>query len=420
MSASRIVVERLSKRYSRASRVPARRWRDLLMRPRQLPSPRPPALDDVTFTVRAGEMFGVIGANGAGKSTLLRLLGGIGRPTSGRVEVVGRIGALLDLGGGFLGDLTGRENATLAGVVAGLTRAEFETRLPAIVDFAELQDFIDAPLHTYSSGMAMRLAFAVAVHTDPGVLLVDEFLSVGDLAFQAKCLQRIRLLQDGGCAIVFVSHSMDQIREMCDRALWLRHGAVAACDAADRVAAAFEEEMRAETIRRTRDVPPKALPAGGVLRMHENRFGSLEMEISDVTLRPGNQIRPGDALEVEIEFHAKERIEDPVFVVTICRDDGTICFDANTQASGAVVPALGDNGSIRLLISRLDLGRGNYFVDVGIYERTWTHAYDYHLWSYPLTVEGSSAQKGLMVAPCRWELGTTALAASIAKHAQVR
>ena len=365
----------------------------------------------------AGEIFGVIGANGAGKSTLLRLLGGIGRATSGRVEVVGRIGALLDLGGGFLGELTGRENAILAGVVAGLTRAEVQTRLPAVVEFAELEDFIDAPLHTYSSGMAMRLAFSVAVHTDPEVLLVDEFLSVGDLSFQARCLQRIRLLQESGCAIVLVSHSMDQIRQMCDRVLWLRHGAVAACDAADAVAAAFEEEMRAETIRRTQDVSPKALPSGGMLRMHENRFGSLEVEISDVTLRPGNRIRPGDALEVEIGFAAKEPIKDPIFVVTICRDDGTICFDTNTQAAAAVVPVSGGHGSVRLLISRLDIGRGRYFVDVGIYERTWTHAYDYHLWSYPLSVEGSSPEKGVLVVPCRWQIGTTAEAAPMVRRA---
>jgi lipopolysaccharide transport system ATP-binding protein len=209
----------------------ARRWRDLAAGAWGGSAQEPLwALRGVSFEVAAGEMLGIVGANGAGKSTLLRLLGGVGKPATGSVEIHGRIGALLELGGGFQGDLTGRENAILAAVVAGLLKREAIERLPEIIRFAELEDFIDAPVRTYSTGMTMRLAFAVVVHTDPEVMLVDEFLSVGDLSFQAKCGVRIAELRERGCAIVLVSHSMDQVRELCDRALWLRRGEMVACD----------------------------------------------------------------------------------------------------------------------------------------------------------------------------------------------
>ncbi len=156
------------------------------------------ALREVSFSVAHGHALGVVGPNGAGKSTLLRLLGGVGRPNEGTIEVHGRIGALLELGAGFHPDLTGRENLFINGLISGLTRSEVTTRLDSIVDFAELQDFIDNPLRTYSSGMQMRLAFAVAIHTDPEIFLIDEVLAVGDLSFQRKCLERITQLKRAG------------------------------------------------------------------------------------------------------------------------------------------------------------------------------------------------------------------------------
>ncbi|MEW6421922.1 MAG: ABC transporter ATP-binding protein, partial [Deinococcota bacterium] len=177
-------------------------------------------LRDVSFEVEPGQMVGLIGHNGAGKSTLLRLIGGVGRPDSGSIRTRGRIGALLDLGAGFHPDLSGRENVFILGVIAGLTRREVARRFDAIVAFAELEAFIDQPLRTYSSGMEMRLAFAVAAHTDPNILLIDEVLAVGDLAFQRKCTERIRQFREDGCTIVIVTHDMTQARELCDRVLW--------------------------------------------------------------------------------------------------------------------------------------------------------------------------------------------------------
>jgi len=184
------------------------------------------ALRQISFAIAPGRMVGVIGRNGAGKSTLLRLLGSVGRPDEGRVTVHGRIDALLDLGAGFHPDLTGRENVFISGVINGLTRREVSREFDSIVTFSELEDFIDSPLRTYSTGMPMRLAFAVATHTYPEVLLIDEILGVGDIAFQRKCLERIAHFKAEGCTIVLVSHDIGFVAKMCDEALWLHGGRV--------------------------------------------------------------------------------------------------------------------------------------------------------------------------------------------------
>ena len=399
----RLSADHVSKRFRRPTGRASRSWRELLVAPwRRSRAEAFWALQDVSLELSAGEMLGVIGPNGAGKSTLLNLLGGVGEPTSGRVEAHGRIGALLELGGGFVGDLTGRENAELAGVVAGLTRREVRARLEEIVAFAEIESFLDQPVRTYSTGMAMRLAFAVAVHTEPEILLVDEFLSVGDLAFQSKCRSRIRQLRDDGCAIVFVTHGVEQVREMCDRALWLRQGQVVALDAPDIVTQRYEAEMHEETLRRTPQSPATKVAGGRKLKPRQNRFGSLEVEITQVTARPADAIRSGDPLEVELAYLSRQRVTGAVFVVSITREDGQLCLDTNTQGARVTVPDLIGEGRIRFRLERLDLGAGRYFINVGIFEAKWKHAYDYHWHVYPLTVDGGSGHKGLLAPPCRW------------------
>jgi lipopolysaccharide transport system ATP-binding protein len=390
VNATRITAESVGKRYR-----PQGPWKT---RRKEMPW----ALRDVTFHVGPGEMLGIVGANGAGKSTLLRLLGGIGRPTEGKISTHGRVGALLDLGGGFLGDLTGRENAILAGVVAGLLRHEMNERLEEIVAFAELEDFIDEPVRTYSTGMMMRLAFSVAVHTDPEILLVDEFLSVGDLAFQAKCHAKITALRESGCAIVMVSHGMDQVRQLCDRALWLKPGEVAAFGSADVVSNLYETEMRQETLRRTPAGPKRKLGSGAELVPRENRFGTFEMEIVSVD-HPAS-IRSGEPLAITLGYNAPKRIDTPVFVVSITREDGTVCLDTNTLLSRTEVPDLTGEGKLRFVLDRLDLAAGPYFLDVGVFENEWKHAYDYHWHAHPFTVEGAPSHKGLVAPPSRWEM----------------
>ncbi len=205
------------------------------------------ALRDVSFSIAPGHMVGVVGANGAGKSTLLRLIGGVGRPDTGHIEIHGRIGALLELGAGLHGDLTGRENLYISGILAGLTRREVEQRFDAIVAFAELQEFIDNPLRTYSTGMRMRLAFAVAVHSEGEILLIDEVLSVGDLAFRRKCMERIGQFKTEGRTILLVSHDIRSIVELCDEALWLHAGRLVAYGPADVVVHQYAAALTAAT-----------------------------------------------------------------------------------------------------------------------------------------------------------------------------
>jgi lipopolysaccharide transport system ATP-binding protein len=182
------------------------------------------ALRDVTFEVPFGRAVGVIGPNGAGKSTLLRLVGRVGRPDHGTIQVNGHVGALLDLGAGFHPELTGRENVVVSGVIGGLTRREVLEQFDSIVEFSELNEFIDYPLHTYSSGMQLRLAFAVAVHIQPEILLIDEVLSVGDASFRRKCMERILQFKASGCTILLVTHDLDTVQDFCDEALYLRAG----------------------------------------------------------------------------------------------------------------------------------------------------------------------------------------------------
>jgi len=207
-----------------------------------------PALTDVTLEVARGEMTGIVGPNGSGKSTLLKLLAGIVQPTSGRVSVEGRLAALLELGAGFHPQLSGRENLFVSAIVSGMRRSAVEERFRRIVDFAEVGAFIDQPLRTYSWGMQMRLAFAVAVHVDPAVLIVDEILAVGDAEFQGKCIERMERFQREGKTLLFVSHDLELIRHFCARAIHLEHGRVAADGPVEAVTAAYEAAVgRGET-----------------------------------------------------------------------------------------------------------------------------------------------------------------------------
>jgi lipopolysaccharide transport system ATP-binding protein len=200
------------------------------------------ALRGVNLRVARGSTVGVVGRNGAGKSTLLQLIGGVGRPNEGSIKVKGHVHALLTLGAGFHPELTGRENTLVNGVVGGMTRREVANRFDEIVEFSELEDFIDSPLRAFSSGMQMRLAFSIAIHSEPDILLIDEVLAVGDVAFQRKCLDRIAQLKANGCTIIFVSHDTSMVQQLCEETLWLRAGKVAAFGPSEAVVAGYLAE----------------------------------------------------------------------------------------------------------------------------------------------------------------------------------
>lgn len=410
--ADAIVVQGLGKRFHRSAADRPHTLKEALIRGR-LPGRSAAtfwALRDVGFTVGPGRMLGVIGQNGAGKSTLLPLVGGVGHPDEGSVRTTGRLGALLDLTTEFHGDLTGRENVFISGVIAGLTRREVASRFERIVEFAELEQFIDSPVRTYSTGMQMRLAFAVAAHSEPDVLLIDEVLAVGDIAFQRKCLQHIANIRANGCAIMLVSHEPTLVRDLCDDVLWLRGGRVVAHGAADAVVTEYIAEMEAETRRRTpRAQGPSRTAAGVELRANENRFGSQELQIVGARLldargRAVESLRGGQPLRVEVAYEAPTPIQSPIFGVSISRADGLVCYDTSTAAAGVPVPTLRGRGTVTLDLERVDLVGGEYFVDVGAYERDWAYAYDYHWHAYPLAVHATDGDKGILRPPARWSL----------------
>src|SRR5260221_3680 len=257
------------------------------------PSETFPALTDVSFTVPKGSTYGVIGRNGSGKSTALKLVAGITKPTSGTVNVKGRISALIELGAGFHPEISGRENVFINGIMLGLSKREVARRFDEIVEFAELKDFIDAPVKTYSSGMYMRLGFAVAIHVDPDVLLVDEVLAVGDEGFTHKCLDKFSEFKRRGRTILLVTHSLGLVERFCDEALWLDGGKVRGEGDPRRVVGAYltdverseEKQLVATEARTEQDAPTLIEEPADMQRAVEGRWGSREIEILEVTLK---------------------------------------------------------------------------------------------------------------------------------------
>jgi lipopolysaccharide transport system ATP-binding protein len=388
-----IRAEHLEKRYRlRTGRAPT--LKELILR--QIPPAEVvQALKDVSFTVERGQCFGVVGANGSGKSTLLKLIAGTAKPTSGTIEVEGRVSALLELGAGFHPDFTGRENAFLNGSLLGLTRKETEAAMPKIEAFAQLGRFFDAPIKTYSSGMAARLGFAVAVHVDPDVLLVDEVLAVGDEYFQHKCYAKIAEFRGAGKTIVLVSHDIGLIQRLCDRAIWLDQGRVAASGTVRDVATAYHLEVGERELRE------RALrgEVGG-------RSGSGEIEIVSAKVidkggAPQTLLEIGDPASFEIRYRNTSGVADAVFGVYVYRDDGTGIYGTNTMLDDVAVP-LREEGVVRFAMDSLALLPGAYDVDVAATDRSDRH-YDYHQKALNFRVVGSSREVGIARLPHRWE-----------------
>lgn len=371
-------------------------------------------LRHLTFEIPSGRAVGIVGRNGAGKSTLLRLIGGVGQPDEGRLHVNGRVGALLDLGAGLTDDLTGRENIFITGVIAGMTRREVQQRFDQIVAFAELEEFIDRPIRMYSTGMRMRLAFAVASHIDPDILLIDEVLAVGDVAFQRKCMERIAKIKASGCTILLVSHAAEQVRALCDEVVLLKQGSLAAMGPTNEMLEIYESSVVAshEQEKPNIEVEDTELGDGRLLRMNVNRFGSQDAQIQEVKILNGHRfvtdsVSSGGGLLVRLRFKPNVAVRSPRVSVSICAPDGTICFDSNSEASAIDLGVLEQSTWVELEIERLDLTAGRYFVNVGLYEESWEYSYDRHVMAYPLNVLGPVAGKGLLQPPLRWSASAT-------------
>lgn len=377
------------------------------------------ALRNVSFSVSPGKMMGIMGTNGAGKSTLLRLIGGVGRPDEGQIHVSGRIGALLDLGAGFHPDLTGRENVYINGVISGLSRKEVSRSFDSIVHFAELEDFIDSPLRVYSTGMQMRLAFAIAAHIEPEVLLIDEVLAVGDITFQQKCIQRIEQFKSQGCTILLVSHDPAFITDLCDEAIWLRAGNLVSYGTASTVADQYLQESKNETERRTpREWPTRQTSIGTELVINQNRIGSMEMEISNVSMTnlqgdPVTEIESGEPLRLEIEYTCSRPIEAPNFEVLITKENDFVCYYTSAATTSLELPTLHGRGKITLVFDRLDLVQQTYYFEIGVYTKDWLYAYDYHWHVYPFKVHATESTQGILHPPHHWEVDVSSFSSSL-------
>ena len=339
------------------------------LRARETPSLPPdegvPALRDVSFQVEPAETVGVIGANGSGKSTLLKLLAGIVRPTKGEVLVRGRLAALLELGAGFHPEISGRENIEINGLLLGLTRREIARRFDDIVAFAEIEEFLDAPVKTYSSGMAVRLGFSIAAHSDPEVLLVDEVLAVGDEAFSKRCLEKFSEFERAGKTLLFVSHDLTLVAERCRRALWLDRGRLAADGPAAETVSLYRESVASEGGERRLAAEAAApAPAG---RIGSGRAVVHGARLLDAEGHPAGRLRSGEAVRIELEVEAPEALSDFVFGVAIATVSGTNVFGTNTQIDGLASARFVGRGRATLGLPALDLAPGVYSLDAAVH-----------------------------------------------------
>jgi ABC-type polysaccharide/polyol phosphate transport system ATPase subunit len=372
------------------------------------------ALKSVTFDVATGQTFGIIGRNGSGKSTMLKLIAGIGKPTSGVVRVTGRVSALIELGAGFHPEISGRENIFINGMMLGLSKRDIAARFDEIVRFAELEEFIDAPVKTYSSGMYMRLGFAVAINVDPDILLVDEVLAVGDETFTHKCLDKFAEFRRRGKTVLLVTHSLDMVTRFCDEALWLDGGIVRAQGDPKRIIDTYLLDVaRAENHAMSRPNSERSTPNshGGteapedLSKAREGRWGSREVEITAVDLRSGNQsthvFPSGASMEVHLRVRAGSPVSDFVFGIGIFNGEGTCCYGTNTHIEGAQPRQLAGDAEVTFAIDRLDLVEGSYKLDVAVHRANGT-PYDYHRLLYNFRVTSPTKEVGIYRPPHRW------------------
>ena len=358
------------------------------------------ALRGVSLQIPRGETFGLIGPNGCGKSTLLQIVAGILEPDEGSVSASGRITSLLELGAGFSPDLTGRENIFLNASLYGVSRDLIARRFDEIVEFSELERFIDMPVRTYSSGMYVRLGFAVAVHLDPEVILVDEAFAVGDERFQRKCLHTIRDFQKRGTTLVMVSHDLLLIEHLCTRAALLDQGTLVAVGAPADVIGHYH------SLNTGRDT-------GG----QGNRWGTGEIEITGVELFSGNRrldaatptVKTRDALQVRVHYKCPQPVERPVFGLAIHRDDGAHVTGPNTQMAGLDLGTLAGEGTIDYAIDHLPLLPGRYYLSAAVYDHELITPYDHRDRFVPfVVVEGGTLERfGLIELPGAWSVEGT-------------
>ncbi len=357
------------------------------------------ALKDATFEIPAGSMFGIVGHNGSGKSTALKVLAGIYRPTSGEVDVRGRMSALLELGAGFHPELTGRENIALNGALLGMSRQQVSSATEEIIEFSGLEDFIDAPLKTYSSGMQVRLGFAIAVKVDPDILVIDEVIAVGDEDFQRKCFDYIYDLRSRGATVVIVTHAMGIVADMCDQAMWLDHGEVQAIGPAREVVDKYIAAVNRAEARSGEVEERKGLD---LVRMGSGQIKVVDVEVIDGAGEPAGFFISGEPGGLRLHFQSDEEMRDVKFALAFFNQAGIIVTGPHSGQAGVFdVPA--GTGHMDFIADPVLLSPGTYKLSTMLISSgSWVDGLDR---AFQIRVRtGEISPTGLMLMPGRWQM----------------
>ncbi len=398
MSAPAVAVRGVTKVYRRYGRRPHGTLKSALLAGGRAPAMPGgvTALEHVSFEVAPGETLGVVGANGSGKSTLLKILAGIVRPTQGSIEVQGRLAALLELGAGFHPEISGRENVEITGLLLGLTRKEVAARFDDIVRFAGVEAFLDAPVKTYSSGMAVRLGFAIAAHSDPDVLLVDEVLAVGDEAFSHRALEKFSEFERAGKTLVVVSHDLSLVERRCRRAIWLEGGRIAADGPAPETVSRYLERVAVEEGER------RLAEAGAGGRIGSGVATIAGVRLLDGSGRPAGRLRAGEPASLEMTVRADEPLTDFVFGFRVTTVSGVMVLGTNTELEGFRPRELRGEARVTLALPSLDLAPGVYRLDAAIHARDGA-PYDARADVLRFEVTSDRAGAGVWGPPRRWD-----------------
>jgi ABC-2 type transport system ATP-binding protein len=348
------------------------------------------ALKGVSIDIPAGRSLGLIGHNGSGKTTLLKVIAGILRPTEGSVIQRGRLAALLELGAGFHLELTGRENVYLNAGFLGLSRKATDKIYDDIVAFAELEEFMQTQVKFYSSGMLVRLGFAVAVHVDPEILLIDEVLAVGDEAFQARCLERVQAFQSEGRTIVFVTHALDLVRQICDSAVMLDHGKVHAMGSPDTVVRALRLKILAHDLSYAVDEGTREV---------EIVSASLLQNGSRADAATGLSIRPGEALTIQVDLKARTPVDDPVVSFALHDGMNQFVFGGETAGQGISLGRVDGSKRVRFNLRAVPMVQGKYWVTLGVHSRDNERIYHVQDQRYWFEVRGEGESRAQVYIP---------------------
>lgn len=402
-----IKIDSLSKNYQLFDK-PSDRLKQMLFRGKKKYYREFDALQNISFEIAKGETVGIIGRNGSGKSTLLQIIAGTLTPTNGKIKVNGRVAALLELGSGFNPEFTGRENVYLNGAILGISKSEMDNRFNDIIEFADIGDFIDQPVKTYSSGMYIRLAFSIAINVEADILIVDEALAVGDTKFQIKCIEKMKEIKENGTTILFVSHAGEQVKRFCEKGIWLENGKIKEIDTATNVVNHYEDSLHMDILNQQIQAVKS--------ENHHTEINKEESAITDeippaivakITEVVTNKIRISTfnefSVEVEYEIY-DEMIPNFLLGVAIYGSDRKYIFGPNTYLDKYEVPNTRGKHRIKYKIPSLPLMAGTYFVDVGIFVDGGLVCLDYKNEIKQVNVESEYFSEGLVYIEHEWSV----------------